>query len=150
MPKPVRSKFLLIALACLVGSVLFAIAAPNLLRRRMADCEHSPAQDVHAIDKAVKAYMAEHGTTPPALSSLKGRIVPALSCDDSDCEYRSYRFHYAASASPSPSEPRYSISAQPIGAHSYSFYLDETGVLRYTDEDRAATSSDRPLEPPAK
>jgi type II secretory pathway pseudopilin PulG len=149
MPKRVRTKFLLIAVACLVLSVLFAVAAPYLLRRRIGEgSEHSAAQDLQAIDAAVKAYIAEHGTTPPALNSLKGRIVLALSCDASACDYRSYRFHYTAS--PSSSKPTYSISAQPLHLQGRSFYLDETGVLRYTGENRAATSSDPPLVPPTK
>lgn len=145
----VRSRFLLISMACLTVSMLFALAVPNLLRRRIAEgCEHSVAQDVEAIDSAIKDYIAGHGTTPPALSSLKGSIEPALACDAYACEYRSYRFHYTGS--PSSSNRRYSISAQPVRPQGRSFYLDETGVLRYTSEDRAATSSDPPLELPAK
>ncbi len=144
MPKLVRKNFRLIAAACLLA-LLFAIAAPNLLRHRMAQSEHSAPQMVRAIDLAVRAYVAEYGTTPPALSSLKGRLTPALSCDAPACEFIGYRLRYT----PSPGSPRYSISAQPTtprtGARS--FYMDETGVLRYTKENRVATARDPPLTP---
>jgi hypothetical protein len=143
MPKRVRSGFLLIALACLAVSLLFAIAVPNLLRWRLASSEISAPGDLQHIDEAVKAYIAEHGTPPPALSSLRGRIVPDLSCDAPTCDYRSYRFHYAVSQG--SSKARYSISAQALRWHWRSFYVDETGVVRSTEENRAATASDPPL-----
>lgn len=141
MPKLVRSGFLKIAVACLAVTVLIALAVPTLLRRRIAaGCEITAPKDLCDIDRAVKAYMVEHGTTPPALSSLHGRIVPALSCDAPACEYRFYRFRYTASQG--SSKPRYSISAQALSGTGSSFYLDESGLLRHTHENREATNSD--------
>src|SRR5512146_2031843 len=140
MPQLVRKNFLLTAGACLLLALLFAPAAPNLLRRRMVESERSAPQTVRAIDMAVKVYIAEHGTTPPALSSLKGRLTPALSCDAPACDFIGYRFQYTASSG----SPHYFISAQPITPQTAarSYYLDETGLLRYTEESHSATSSD--------
>lgn len=140
MPKQVRSGFLVVAVLCLAVTLLFALAAPHVLRRMTEGCEHSAAQDLCDISRAVTAYMAEHGATPPALSSLHGRVVPALSCDAPECDYRSYRFRYTTSAG--SRERRYSISAQALSQRGSSFYVDESGVLRYTHENREATNTD--------
>ncbi len=146
MPKLVRTRFLIIALTCLFVALVIAFIVPNLLRWRFAQGEHSVSGELRTIGDAVKAYTAEHGTTPPALTSLKGRITPALACDAPSCEFIGYRFHYAAS--PGASTPRYTITAQPLSPSTgiYSYYLDETGVLRRTKENRAATSSDPPVD----
>ncbi len=145
MPKPVRKQFLILALTCLFVALVVAFIVPNLLRWRFAQGEHSVTGEIHAIDEAVKAYTAEHGATPPTLSSLKGRITPALSCDASGCESIGYHFQYAASAG---SKPHYTITAEPVSPSTgiYSYYLDETGVLRRTKENRPATSSDPPVD----
>ena len=149
MPELVRKKFLIVALTCLFVALVFAFIVPNLLRWRVAQGEHSVTGEIRAIDEAVKAYSAEHGTVPPSLSSLKGHITPALACDAPSCEFIGYRFQYTASAG---SKPHYTITAQPVSPTTgiYSYYLDETGVLRRTKENRAATSSDPPVDDPAK
>ncbi len=147
MPAGVRRRFLVIAGGCLAVALIFAAAAPNLLRWRVEQSNHSVSQELRQINQAVKAYIAEHGTNPPALSSLRGRIPSELSCGTPTCDYFGYRFQYAVSSQDS-SKPGYSLSARPLhpgisGVRSY--YLDETDVLRYTKENRAPTSSDPPL-----
>ncbi len=143
----VRRRFVVIAGGCLVVSLTFALAAPKLLRWRVEQSEHSAPQELRQVNEAVKAYIAEHGTNPPTLSSLRGRIPSELSCGTPTCDSFGYRFQYAVS-SQDPSKPHYSLSAQPLhhgisGIHSY--YVDQTDVLRYTKENRAATSNDPPL-----
>ena len=137
----VRPRFLRIALFVLLATLLFALIAPNLLRRRMARSEISPQTDICNIHRAVKAYTAEKGALPPTMSALRGRVVAGLSCDAPPCEYRFY--HYRYTAMQGSGKPRYSITAHPVEGNGTSFYVDETGVVRYTLEDREATSSDR-------
>ncbi len=128
-------------LLILIAALLFAIVTPNLLRRRMARSEISPQTDICNIHRAVKAYTAEKGILPPTMSALRGRVVSGLSCDSPPCEYRFY--HYRYTTTQDSGKPRYSISAHPVDGGGTSFYVDETGVVRYTLEDREATSSDR-------
>lgn len=144
MPVQVRRKFLVIAGGCLVATLLFAWAAPNLLRWRFEQSNHSARQELLRIDEAIKAYITEHGAVPPTLSSLRGHVASGLSCETPTCDYSGYRFQYTVS-SQDAHKPRYSVSAQPLrhgitGVHS--FYLDQTGIVRYTSEPRSATSDD--------
>jgi len=134
----------IVAVACLGVVVILAIVIPNLLRRRMAASEISAPHDVQIIDAAIKSYAREHGQAPPDLSSLRGQIPSALSCNAPPCEYRGYRFRYTV-LSPDPGRLRYALSAQSLVHGGHSFYLDETGIVRHTSEDREATNSDRPL-----
>lgn len=145
MAKGIRRGFLVVALACLAVVIIAAWAIPILLRRRLATSELSAPGDLQRISAAIRTYASEHGTAPPGLSSLRGHIPSALSCDNPVCEYRFYRFRYTVQ-SPEPARLRYSLSAQTLLHGGHSFYLDETGVLRITGEDRAATSVDPPCE----
>jgi hypothetical protein len=126
---------------------MFAVAIPRLLRRRLAFSEISASQDLQKVDAAIRAYAKEHGRVPPDLGSLQGQVPPALSCSIAPCEYRLYRFRYSV-RSPEPGNMRYSLSAQAITRGGSSFYLDETGIVRRTSENREATSSDPPLATP--
>jgi hypothetical protein len=143
----VRGKFLLIASGCLMVSLIVAWSAPNLLRRRMADChERSAPQELRQIDEAIRAYITKHGTAPPTLSSLRGRIASELSCGTLTCDSIGYRFQYTVASQ--DSGPRYFLSARPVSegiAGVRSYYLDQTGVLRCTREARATTSNDPPM-----
>ena len=139
-----RKGFLAVSAVCLAVVVIFAIVAPILLRRRMALSEISAPANLQMIEAAIKAYAREHGHAPTDLRSLRGQIPTALSCDIPPCEYRLYRFRYTV-WSPEPANSRYSLSAQTLYHGSHSFYLDETGILRYTSESREATNSDPPL-----
>jgi len=146
MTKAVRKGFLVVA-ACFAVVIVAALGIPHLLRWRMAASELSAAGDLRSLDAAIRAYVSDHGTAPPGLSSLRGHLPSALSCDNPVCEYRSYRFHYTV-WSPEPARVRYSLSAQTLLRGGSSFYLDETGVLRITGENRAATSADPPCPVP--
>ena len=143
-------KGFIVAGACLAAVVIFAMVVPTLLRRREAASEISAPHDLQIIDAAIKVYTKDHGHAPPDLKSLRGQIPSALSCDAPPCEYRLYLFRYTVS-SPEPARLRYSLSAQARLHGGHSFYLDETGILRYTSDDREATNSDPPLpNPPAQ
>ena len=144
MAKGLRKGFIVVAAACLAVVVIVAMVIPNLLRRRMATSEISAPHDLQTVDAAIKAYVRGHGHAPPDLSSLRGQIPSALSCDIPPCEYRLYRFRYTV-WSPELAKLRYSLSAQTLLHGGYSFYLDETGILRNTGEDREATKFDPPL-----
>lgn len=60
-----------------------------------------------------------------------------------------YRFTYKAATPDAKGQiTSYTVCAQPIERHEHlrrSFFTDETGVIRQTDEDRCATAQDPPI-----
>lgn len=125
--------------------VVLALAAPRLLRWRLAASEICAPQYLEHIASAVEAYASERGTPPPNLGSLSGRVAPELACDAPSCDYRRCRFRYTALPA-NQGRAHYALSAQPLMESGRSFYLDETGILRSTSENRAATGSDPPMK----
>jgi hypothetical protein len=74
-------------------------------------------------------------------------IDAALACESSPCHYSGYSFHYWLIGDAEGTE-RYVLTAQPdeFGrTGTRSFYTDESGVIRYTNENRPATQDDPPL-----
>ena len=146
----VRRSFAIGAGAVLLFVLLFAFVAPHGLRWMTR--ENWGANDLEDMDRAVRAYISQHHSAPPTLSSVAGGLSPQLVCKDNTCEYRRFsyripfRFQYMVDA-PDATHPGYSLSARCLyGRGGTSFYLDETGVIRYTHEARAATRSDPPAE----
>lgn len=138
----VRRGFLVIAAGVFVMTMAVAIAAPRVLRWRMEQCEYSAPQVLRKIDRAVKSYITENQSVPADLVKLRGRIPSALSCESTACKYRGYQFEYSVTDARG-THPHYSLTAQRVSHQGYSFYLDESGVLRCAWE-RRATSQDPP------
>jgi hypothetical protein len=128
-----------------------AAAANSDLSQRVKAEEEACVTNLRAINSAQAIY--ESGDPNKGFArSLKqigpgkqGPLEPALASGKKN----DYSFHLAAKPS-DPSKPatHYSVVARPIKRlldGQRSFYTDESGVIRFTTENRAPTITDSPI-----
>jgi hypothetical protein len=150
--------------------IIAAIAIPPLLRARTSENEASAIGSLRTIDSAALSYSASYGNGYPRdLDALSG--LGAASCDhaglingDLAGGFRNgYVFNYqsaagddfsrkdrrkAASGCSFAGADSFTITAQPVGRGATgerSFYLDQTGIIRYETGGPASANS-APLE----
>lgn len=122
--------------------------------------EASAVGTLRTLNTAIISYESTYASVglPPTIAALA--CASDETCSDSSAEHaalldstfglsplvrRGYEFQYTRISS-----DRYVIVATPVGtdqtAAPRSFYTDESGVIRFTQENRAATAQDRPLQ----
>lgn len=116
----------------------------TILERRLQANEETAITSVQLLNNALAANKAQLGSPTFAQSvSALGKAVPQhLACGEAKCLYRGYSFEYRADG------PKYVILARPNkfdNTGRRSFFTDETGVIRFTGEDRPATAQDKPV-----
>ncbi len=155
--------FSLIELLIVVAIILIiaAIAIPNLLRSRMAANEASAVGSLRTINTAEVTFNSTYNQGfSPDLGSLGGAapctplVTQACLIDQvlstattSGTTKSGYFFEYTAGAGTIPAT--YTLGGRP-GVYNQtglrSFFTDESGVIRFTASDAAATSADSPLQ----
>jgi hypothetical protein len=146
-----------IVLFCELLPVGFAPAAQtrdgeSSLRMRVDASEASCIGDLRAINVAQGAFMggdSEKGyarTLDQLGPEGKGFIAETLASGKKD----GYRFTLRPEARPANGPVmHYTLSARPLNrliSDQRSFFTDETNVIRYTKENRAATAKDPPIK----
>jgi hypothetical protein len=132
--------------------VPLAIIIPNSSFINMESHETAAADALRTINKAQVEYAKTHrgrGSTA-SLEDLGPPPGAGLIAEDLA---NGRRYNYLITLSPAPSntsghEPKYTLTARPQSYGSFgrrSFFSDESGVTRYTAEDRAPTRQDRVL-----
>ncbi len=139
---PRKQTFALVALLSLIGGVMYLSSSEELEQERMGANEAAAINSIRNIVTSQITYSANLGKGNYAVN-LKalgdaGLIRSVLASGT--------RFGYAFSTS--GDADTFTVSATPLdygstGAHS--FFSDESGVVRYTREDRPATVGDPPL-----
>lgn len=127
---------------------LAAVAVPGLIRSREAANEASAVGTVRAMNTALTTYKTEHGALPGKVTELSGLLDEKIACAEPPCKKAEYRFTYTPLTADA-SGPRYVVIAQPVkyGNNGMrSFFSDESGVIRFTAEDRQPTVKDIPLQ----
>ena len=148
-PPSVR-RFALVTLSAVVIIVVLiaTFAIQNLLHERMVANEVAAVASVRAINTALYKYRGEHGDAyPNDLAELRGRIDEYLACNSAPCLRSGYAFFYTLLPATNMG-PHYKIEARPnkfANTGSQSLYSDESGVVRVTKENRAATLADAPV-----
>ena len=137
---------------------------PNLItKERRKKCERDEQEVLGQLDKGatvLKAYYDKSGTGFPQDVSSVGELVttddvpqqgmnPVMfaSCKQNRCSWDGYEVRYERRSS--GLRGGYTLQARPeqygrTGVRS--FYMDQSGVIRATEEDRAATERDDPPE----
>jgi len=115
--------------------------------------EHTAVAALHALLRAVFVYNARYSQLPEKIEVLGGgkdRNPGAEEAFIADAEFATehvaagYRFAYHRTSADS-----FQISATPLQfgkTGGRNFLVDESGMIRFTDEDREATVNDHPLE----
>ncbi len=130
----------LLIVVAIIG-IIAAIAVPNLLQSKAAANEASSISSVRNLVSSQITYSATTGAGTYAadlgvLSTAK-LIDSVLGSGTKD--------GYTFSASTGTGNSTFSLTARPVtygSTGTRSFFADESGVIRYTDEDRPATADD--------
>ncbi|HYL87043.1 MAG TPA: prepilin-type N-terminal cleavage/methylation domain-containing protein [Candidatus Angelobacter sp.] len=148
--------FSLIELLIVVTIILIiaAIAIPNLMRSKIQANETAAVGALKALAESCILYSNTYGGFPHALSDLgpasSGTAPTSASSDLIDSVLASgvksgYKFAYAAGTiDPSGNVLTYAITATPVSPGSTgqrSFYTDQSGTIRSTNNGTADSSS---------
>ena len=127
-------------------ALLAAIAIPNLLRARLSANEAAAQAAMRTIHTAVQSYRAVNTAFPQSLSILSSVNPSYIDSVLGAGLKHGYSFSINSAATDT-----FSAIAQPQSfGHTgvRSFYVDETGVIRYyTADDRGPNSDDPPITP---
>jgi hypothetical protein len=127
-------------IACLWAIVWFSL--PLRFMNPAAQAEMRAREALADIHAALASYAAAEGGFPLSLETLGDRVRPAAQWAQS----AGYQLQYTPAQSGADGRVHdYSLIARPANYGFRSFYTDETGVLRATRENRAASSQDRPI-----
>ena len=137
--------------------IIAAIAIPNLLRSRMAANEASAVGSLHTYNTAMVTYSGACPDIgyPTSLESLEPGTKDCSHMDlvnaqlaSQDPVSRGYRFIYTPHRDPGQIATRYQIVATPVNPGATGvrqFFLDESGVIRFSTNGSANVESD-PLQ----
>lgn len=143
-----------IGFAMVVGAVFLLAAAvvlPGLLSSRRYANEAAAAGSVRQLNNCAAAYAAKHAESgfPASLNLLGPGGTNCIRAELATGQKGGYSFAYTPGARDTSSRiSGYTISARPLRYGSTgqrSFFSDQSGVIRFTGEDRAATARDSEL-----
>jgi hypothetical protein len=142
-PPSLRRRLLILLLfAVLIGSVwaFLLYIVPDRRAASQAQAETQAAISMREIARQLAAYAeASGGQYPASLEALGEKERPPAQ----EAKREGYNLSYTA-AEVQGRITHFALVAQPERYGFRGFYLDETGVLRATRENRAATSDDPP------
>ncbi|MDD5512487.1 MAG: prepilin-type N-terminal cleavage/methylation domain-containing protein [Candidatus Omnitrophica bacterium] len=130
----------------LVTSIILlmaAIAIPNLLRARMNSNETVAMNSLKAAADAAVMFRASNIAYPPDLGTLATVYPPYIDSSLGSGSKSGYDFTFSGSTN------TFTATARPQSFRSSgirSFFVDESGVIRFTDQDFPATSADNIVE----
>ena len=137
-----RRLLILLAFAVLIGSVwaFLLYLVPDRRAASQTQAETQAAASLREIARQLSAYAeASGGQYPASLEALGEKEWPAAR----EAKREGYNLSYSASEMHGRIT-HYTLVAQPERYGFRSFYIDESGVLRATRENRAATGDDPP------
>ena len=143
--KKSRAKIVVLWAMVLVSLAAIAwFALPWRLAGSKPESEAHAASAIAQLQQALVQYEATEGNFPSALEALGPRGRDAIQ----EAESGRYTLQYTAGNPEANGRVRtYSLTLR-AGNYGYlNFFTDETGVLRGTREDRAATAADPRIDP---
>lgn len=137
-----RITILLAVVLAILGTVAW-FAVPWHMSGSQAEAETHAREAVATVQDVVAAYRASEGSFPTSLDALGDRVRAGAQ----KAQSAGYTLQYEAAKADADGRVRsYTLTARAGNFGYLNFYTDETGVLRFTVENRAATVQD----PPAK
>lgn len=125
-------------------ALLAAIGIPNLIRARLSANEAAAETAIRTIHTAAQSYRAVNTSFPSTLASLSSAIPPYIDSILGSGAKNGYNFSVSAATNTFSSTAR----PQNFGTSGVrSFFVDESGVIRYTTSDANPSSADNPITP---
>lgn len=131
---------IVVAIIALLG----AIAIPNLLRARLDANEATAEAALRTINTSAQSYRAVSTTYPGSLSELSGAIPPYIDSVLGTGTKNGYDFSITSTSNTFSATARPQVFGQ---SGRRSFFVDESGVIRYTSLDAAPVVTDPPITP---
>jgi type II secretory pathway pseudopilin PulG len=155
-----RGSVLLIEMLVVVSiiGVLLAISAPSFLRMQMSQQANQAISTLRAIENAEAYYLQiyHNGYAAPGVLAGTGIAVPAT-CDaplllggaQAQSQTNGYFFQFIPGPAPAvlgvgctaPGSTTFSLTATPVTGQGRSFYVNEFGIIRYSDSGPADNTS---------
>ena len=111
-----------------------------------ARAESIAIEAVNAAKGELRSHHETHGTYPPNLDGLARSSYERIRDIAQRAQLEGYRLEYAPGpAAAGGNIQTFSLVARAGHYGRRNFFVNETGVVRWTKEDRAATAQDQPL-----
>lgn len=124
-------------------ALLAAIAIPNLLRARLNANESAAIGAMQTVSTAAQSWRSSNVDYPLNLGELSGAAPPYIDSVLGGGAKQGYSFALTGSTNTFTATAR----PQTFGTTgNRSFFVDESGVIRFTAANLAATVSDGPIE----
>lgn len=142
--KKKRKSFTIIEIMIVISVLLIlaAIAIPGLLRTRLAANETIAIRNLRSISDATIMFRSANSVYPADLSVLASSQPAYLDQAISIGTRSGYNFVLTGGTS------TFTATARPQGYRTTgvrSFFIDEDGVMHWTDQDTTATALDQPI-----
>jgi hypothetical protein len=146
-PKPAKKNsasriaiLFVIAIAGIWGIIWFA--TPMRMQNPQPVAEQAAMDSLRALQKQLAVYASGAGTFPQSLEALGDSAQESAR----EAMTGGYSLRYSAGQpDPNGNVHAYGLVALPRNYGYRSFYSDQTGVIRATRENRAATTQDAPI-----
>jgi type II secretory pathway pseudopilin PulG len=155
-----RGSVLLLELLVVVSiiGVLLAISAPSLMRMQMSQQANQALSTLRAIQNAEAYYLQiyHNGYVDPGVLAGTGIAVPAtcgapllLGGAQAQTQTNGYFFQFTTGPTPAvlgmgcttPGSTTFSLTANPVSGQGRSFFVNEFGVIHYSDSGPANSTS---------
>lgn len=140
-----RRAFTLVEIMIVVGIIAFlaAIAIPNLLRSRLNANEASALSTLKTIVTSAITYRSSNAQYPQTLAILAADNPPYIDTVLGSGLKNGYNFYFTGAAN------AFTATARPVtyrGSGIRSFFVDESGFFRFTDQDAEPTIDDSAVQ----
>ncbi|MEW6009172.1 MAG: prepilin-type N-terminal cleavage/methylation domain-containing protein [Candidatus Omnitrophota bacterium] len=140
-----KSGFTLVEIMIVVAiiALLAAIAIPNLLRARLNANESAAIAAMQTISTGAQSYRSANPGYPVALTNLSGDTPPYIDSVLGAGAKQGYTFVLTGTTNAFSATGR-PVTYQTTGTRS--FFVDQSGVVRFTNANAAAAVTDSPIE----
>ncbi len=125
-------------------ALLAALAIPNLLRAKLGANESAAQASLRTLSTGAQSYRAVNPVYPAGLNNLASDSPPYIDAVLGTGTKQGYSFSITSTSN------TYAATARPQTYNTSgtrSFFVDESGVIRYTNADASATTNDLPITP---